>query len=53
MIYSICKCDTRQSVRYLMRKEAERFGKGLQAILLRFKAKPLPAKHSVKFNCQI
>ena len=33
--------------------EVEKFGQGFQAILLRFKAKPLPPKQSVKFKCQI
>ena len=26
VIYSVCKCDTRPSVKYLMREENERFG---------------------------
>ena len=29
MIYSVCKCDTRPSVRYLMREEKERKGEDL------------------------
>ena len=31
MIYSTCKRDTCQSVRYLKREEKKRFGDGLQA----------------------
>ena len=52
MIYSVCKCDTRSSVRYLTREEK----KGLEIVfkpLLGSKAKPSPPKLPVKFKCQI
>ena len=52
MIYSICKCDTRLSVRYLMREEKERFGEGLQADI-GISSKAFVSKQSVKFKCQI
>ena len=29
VIYSVCKCDTRPSVKYLMREEKELFGEDL------------------------
>ena len=47
MIYSVCKCDTRPSVRYLAKEERVR------KPLLGSKAKPLPPKLYVKFECQI
>ena len=50
MIYSICKCDTRPSVRYLKREEKERFREGLQAII-GISNKTFAS--SVKFECQI
>ena len=53
VIYSVCKCDTRLSVKCLMGWEVESFGQGWHAILLEFKAKPWPRKQSVKFKCQI
>ena len=34
-----------------MREEVEKFEEGLQARLLRFTAKPLPTKQSVKLKC--
>ena len=43
MIYSVCKCDTRPSVRCLTREEKKRFGDGLQAVL-ESKAKISPLK---------
>ena len=52
MIYSVCKCDTRLSVRYLIRAKK----KGLERVckpLWKFKVKPSPPKQSVKFKCQI
>ena len=52
VIYSICKRNTRLSVRYVMREKK----KGLERVckvLLGSKAKPLPPKQSVKFKCQI
>ena len=49
MIYSVCKCYMRPSVRYLTREEKERFAKDFWNL----KATPLPPKQSVKFKCQI
>ena len=51
--YSVCKCNTRLSVRYLM---TERKRNGLERVckpLLGSKAKPSPPKQSVKFKWQI
>ena len=52
MIYSVCKCDTQPSVRYLMGGKRKGLGRVCKP-LLRFKAKPSPPKQSVKFKCQI
>ena len=54
MIYSVCKCNTHLSLRYLMREKKERFGEGfVTRYLLGSKAKPSPPKQSVKLKCQI
>ena len=33
VVYSIYNCDTRPSVKYLMREEKERFGEDMQAVI--------------------
>ena len=53
MIYSVCKYDTRPSVRYLTREEKERFEKLFASGFYKSKAKPLFPKESMKFKCQI
>ena len=51
-IYSVCKRDTRPSVKYLTREKKN----GLEGVckpLLGSKAKPSLPKQSLKFKCQI
>ena len=52
-MYNICRCDTRPSVRYLMREKKRMICKVFSKPLTEFKARPLPPKQSVKFKCKI
>ena len=53
MIYSVCKCSTCLSVRYLRREKKVNDLERVCKPLLGSKAKPLPSKKSVKLKCQI
>ena len=51
VIYSVCKCATRPSGRYLMREKKRKDLVRICKPPLGSKAKHLPPKQSVKFKC--